>query len=161
MKEKCIIKLKLAYNWLAELLHLPVIRFTMFEIVDLIAMSYTSETRSVIGITNRYGVNNPRCMYYQKETGRTCAFGMLCINPKSFEENKVCSVILSMRGFGIIKPQYRVTEEKNFYMRLQSLHDIENYWDKSGLNSTGQQVVCVIKQDIKYGAFGTINQKLN
>lgn len=110
-------------------------RKSQHEIIDLIASSYTSETRS----TNASG----GCLYRHPD-GRTCAAGMLLKLEVLATIPEATSIEYISNTVDSYKPEYAGYPAR-FYQDMQSLHDNPYYWDIKGLSALGRTKVEQLK----------------
>ena len=92
------------------------------------------ETAKFYSLSNRaFSKTKNTCVYYDIETGNSCAVGRLI-------ENKELALSLgTMPVNGIFKllPENVQILGRSFLSALQRLHDRGNLWDINGLNSDG------------------------
>jgi len=109
---------------------------TKTEIIKETAGFYNSGNRAV-----RYGGNS--CGYIVGD-GNKCAVGRCLINPKEWEcSGNAGDLFKDMRRAGL-DPQEQFLEkyrghDEDFWMDLQSFHDIEINWDENGLTQRGKR----------------------
>ncbi len=99
------------------------------EIVELIASSYTRDTRSL---------GNDKCLYNAPD-GKHCAFALMVKDTKLLTpfEGNVCANIIGDLGADILKDEFK-GYPVHFYTRIQQLHDIGYYWNEKGLSDDGR-----------------------
>lgn len=90
-----------------------------------------------------------RCRYYNN--GNMCAVGVCLENPEEFSNNVAtdAGTLLSNRGFGILKKQFRI-KNINFWLDLQSLHDYCRFWESDrSLSQHGIDALMQFKEHTK------------
>ena len=102
---------------------------TKAEILELVASTYNLNNRS-----KKMNINE---CFYSKD-GRTCAFGMLCVDPSELVEGKKAHWNINNLGMDIIKPEFR-GHENDFYDEIQTLHDGDEFWNENGLSASGER----------------------
>lgn len=103
------------------------------EIVNKVATSYTSETRSVVEGT----INE--CAYLT-EDGRKCAVGMFMLDPGLLQSQNPPAAHVE-ESIGMPLDDLLIPEVRGFpvafWSRLQHLHDKPYHWTPTGLSAIG------------------------
>lgn len=121
---------------------------TAHQIIDETVEFYTHNPRSIVDSKNPHipHMLAKRCVY-NGPNDTHCAFARLCIDPKvlsPLEGNSAGSVLLDL-GSDILKPEYRGFT-KPFYSDLQRLHDLDEFWNETGLTEEGEKYVEYLKE---------------
>ena len=97
---------------------------------------------------NRRSIKNEVCLY-NGPNGKQCAFAR-CAQPicKALEAHDADN-LLEIKGFSILKPEYRHLLNKSFWQDLQVFHDDSFYWDSNGLSKHGKEHLERLKQIYK------------
>ena len=110
-------------------------QLTKLQIIDETVAYYSIHPRS---IEERTG----NCKY-NDENGNKCAFSRCCTDDTQFTEGSSSSE----QVFAVLLPQYAHIPIRNeFWIDLQELHDRNNYWDGSILNTRGELRVRELKE---------------
>lgn len=84
---------------------------------------------------------------YNGEGGKCCAFARVVQNPEVLEEGSNAHHLLDNDGDKIIFKDGYGGHEKDFWYRIQRLHDLDGHWDESGgLTHEGRKYVQELKR---------------
>ncbi len=116
-----------------------------------------SKILSHFTIKNR-GIDGERCVYYNPETGTRCAVGMF-LNEGEWQHDQG-SVYALKKWENCFQPAYQnITSE--FWIWIQSLHDMEENWGEEGITLEGLEVVRDICDHFNLNFERVTNEVLN
>lgn len=117
---------------------------TKREIIDETVKAYTLDTLAR---------DNMGLCQYLTPSGRKCAVGRCCREPKNYWKGVVGTIRVDLSAFGKpdavldleaeLKPEYR-GHELDFWRDLQRLHDSKGNWVQSGLSPEGEEFVKIL-----------------
>lgn len=92
----------------------------------------------------RNGFGNNGCTYLA-QNGNMCAVGRCLRNPGDFDQSLCVQDLITDFGDNQFKEEYRGFR-KDFWSKLQSLHDCNNNWCPEGLTHLGTDSVRKIRK---------------
>ena len=108
---------------------------TYLDVIEETVAFYTEDVNR-----RSFDENNDMCMYNGPD-GKQCAFARCANEIDNYYEGQTASSVISAKGFGILKPEYRHLTNKLFWYDLQNFHDDKANFNDTGLTDDGELVV--------------------
>jgi hypothetical protein len=121
-------------------------KLTYKEVLDETVKFYSEDT------SRRAKTNNGECRYYISDT-QQCAVGRYMKNPKEFEDNSsAISGLIHGEGHKLselLKEEVNHLDNVLFWMKIQTLHDVDSNFEESKLSVQGEKTVNDLEDYIK------------
>ena len=110
------------------------------DIINEIAKKYSQDpSLRAVGDTLEGNITFSQiCLYFDPQTGNTCAFGHCTKHPEQLRNDSLNMLTTDNTLDQLLKPQYHGHDLK-FWEDIQRFHDLTEYWTRTSLSAKGQK----------------------